>query len=127
MVSLLWASLGPVTAVTADAGPADASYLILHHEGGATSTVTVSQGAGEAAAGFEAFVWGGAGRSAAPAGASDPLPPLRTALAELSATSGRGGPITRVTRGSAGTWAASSPRPSARSTSGARMWVKPRR
>ena len=83
VISVLWASLGPVTAVTADAGPADASYLILHHEGGATSTVTVSQGAGEAAAGFEAFVWGGSGRSAAPVAASDPLPPLRTALAEL--------------------------------------------
>jgi predicted dehydrogenase len=85
VISVLWASLGPVTAVTADAGPADASYLILHHEGAATSTVTVSQSAGEAAAGFEAFVWGGSGRSAAPAGAADPLPPLRTALAELAA------------------------------------------
>ena len=59
--------------------------LILHHQGGATSTVTVSQAAGEAAAEFEAFVWGGSGRSAAPAGASDPLPPLRTALGELVA------------------------------------------
>ena len=92
VISVLWASLGPVTAVTADAGPADASYLILHHEGGATSTVTVSQGAGKAAAGFEAFVWGGSsGRSAPPQGASDPLPPMRTALAELAgnARSGR--------------------------------------
>src|SRR5437763_1528202 len=47
-VSLLWAALGPVTAVTADAGPADVSHLILHHEGGASSTVTVSQCGGEA-------------------------------------------------------------------------------
>ena len=85
VISLLWASLGPVTSVTADAGPADVSHLILHHQGGATSTVTVSQSAGEAAAGFEAFVWGGSGRSAAPAGATDPLPPLRTALGELAA------------------------------------------
>jgi predicted dehydrogenase len=85
VVSLLWAGLGPVTAVTADGGPADVSYLILHHQGGATSAVTVSQNAGEAAAGFEAFLWGGSGRSAAPEGANDPLPPLRTALAELAA------------------------------------------
>ena len=35
MISLLWAALGPVTSVTADAGPADVSHLILHHEGGA--------------------------------------------------------------------------------------------
>jgi predicted dehydrogenase len=84
VISLLWAGLGPVTAVTADAGPADVSHLILHHQGGATSAVTVSQNAGEAAAGFEAFVWGGSERSTAPAGASDPLPPLRTALGELA-------------------------------------------
>jgi predicted dehydrogenase len=90
VVSLLWAALGPVTAVTADAGMADVSHLILHHEGGATSAVTVSQGAGETAAGFEAFVWGGSGRSAAPAGATDPLPPLRTALAELAANARSG-------------------------------------
>jgi predicted dehydrogenase len=83
VISVLWASLGPVTAVTADAGPADVSYLILHHEGGATSTVTVSQSAGEAAAGFEAVMWGGSSRSVAPVAADDPLPPLRTALAEL--------------------------------------------
>ncbi len=93
VISLLWASLGPVTSVTADAGqgPADVSYLILQHQGGATSVVTVSQSGGEAAAGFEAYVWGGSGRSPAPAAADDPLPPLRTALAELAqnARSGR--------------------------------------
>ena len=57
MISLLWAALGPVTSVTADAGPADVSHLILHHEGGASSTVTVTQNGGEAAAGFEAYLW----------------------------------------------------------------------
>jgi predicted dehydrogenase len=92
VISLLWASLGPVTPVTADAGPgpADVSYLILHHQGGATSVVTVSQSGGEAAAGFEAYVWGGSGRSPAPAAADDPLPPLRTALAELAANARSG-------------------------------------
>jgi predicted dehydrogenase len=90
MVSLLWASLGPVTAVTADAGPADVSYLILHHQSGGTSAVIVSQSAGEQAAGFEGYVWGSSGRSAAPAGAADPLPPMRTALAELAANARSG-------------------------------------
>jgi predicted dehydrogenase len=85
VIALLWAALGPVTSVTADAGPVDASHLILHHQGGASSTVTVSQNGGEAAGGFEAFLWGSSGRSAAPEGADDPLPPLRTALAELAA------------------------------------------
>ncbi len=82
-----------MTSVTADAGPGpgDVSYLILHHQGGATSVVTVSHRGGEAAAGFEAYAWGGSGRSPAPAAANDPLPPLRTALAELAgnARSGR--------------------------------------
>ena len=42
MVSLLWASLGPVTSVTADRGPADVTHLVLHHQGGATSTTTLT-------------------------------------------------------------------------------------
>ncbi|HEX5300124.1 MAG TPA: Gfo/Idh/MocA family oxidoreductase [Streptosporangiaceae bacterium] len=85
-VSLLWAALGPVTGVTADAGPADVSHLILHHEGGASSTVTVSQHGGEAASGFETFLWGPSGRSAVPGGNSDALAPLGTALSELVAS-----------------------------------------
>lgn len=83
-ISLLWAALGPVTAVTADAGPADVSHLILHHEGGASSTVTVSQHGGEAASGFETFLWGPSGRSAVPGGNSDALAPLGVALGELT-------------------------------------------
>jgi predicted dehydrogenase len=82
-ISLLWVALGPVTAVTADAGPADVSHLILHHQGGTSSTVTLSQSVGEEAAGFEAYLWGPAGRSAVPSGDPGPLPPLRTALDEL--------------------------------------------
>ena len=85
LISVLWAALGPVTSVTADAGPGDTSHLILHHLGGPTSAVTVSQSGGESAAGFEAYVWGGSGRSQAPAGTDDPVVPLRTALTELAA------------------------------------------
>ena len=43
VIALLWAALGPVTTVTADGGPGDVSHLILHHQGGPSSTVTVSQ------------------------------------------------------------------------------------
>ena len=85
VISLLWTALGPVTSVTADAGPADVSHLILHHQGGASSTVTVSQNGGEAAAGFEAYLWSDRGRSVAPRMAPDPVPPLSTALSELVA------------------------------------------
>jgi len=84
VVALLWSALGPVTSVTADPGPADVSHLILHHQGGPSSTLTVSQNGGEAAAGFEAYLWGDSGRSVAPRLMSDPLPPLRTALTELA-------------------------------------------
>jgi len=83
MVSLLWASLGPVTSVTADAGPADVTHLILHHQSGATSTTTLTLSATEEAAGFEAYLWGEHGRSAAPPGSADEATALRTALAEL--------------------------------------------
>ena len=84
VVALLWAALGPVTSVTADAGPADVSYLILHHQGGPSSAITVSQNGGEAAAGFEAYLWSSAGRSMVPRLPPDPVPPLRTALTELA-------------------------------------------
>ncbi len=83
LISVLWALLGPVTSVTADAGLADTCHLILHHQGG-PSTVTVSLSAAEGAKGFEAYAWGEAGRSVAPAATNDPLVPLRTALAELT-------------------------------------------
>ena len=90
MVSLLWTSLGPVTSVTADAGPADVTHLILHHRGGATSTTTVTLSAAEAAAGFEAYVWGESGRLAAPGGDVDQITALSTALSELAANARAG-------------------------------------
>jgi predicted dehydrogenase len=82
-IALLWACLGPVSSVTADAGLADVTHLVLHHRGGATSTVTVSQSVSPAAESFGCYVWGAAGRSAAPGLTSDPVVPLRAALAEL--------------------------------------------
>jgi len=83
-ISLLWAGLGPVESVTADCGAGDVTCLVLHHEGGATSTVTVTLAASEAAEGFELYLWGEHGRSAAPAESGDSALPLRTALAELA-------------------------------------------
>jgi predicted dehydrogenase len=90
MISLLWASLGPVTSVTADPGPADVAHLVLHHQGGATSTTTVTLSATEAAAGFEAYVWGESGRLAAPEGSVGPVMALSTALRELVANARAG-------------------------------------
>jgi predicted dehydrogenase len=90
IVSLLWASLGPVTSVTAEPGPADVTHLILHHQGGASSTATVTLSATEDAAGFEAYLWGEHGRSAAPGNSPDQVAALRTALAELAANARSG-------------------------------------
>jgi len=90
IVSLLWASLGPVTAVTAEAGPGDVTHLILHHQDGASSTATVTLSATEEAAGFEAYVWGEYGRLAAPGNSPDQVAALRTALTELAANARTG-------------------------------------
>ncbi len=85
LVSLLWASLGPVRDVTADAGPGDVTHLILHHEGGASSAMTVTLGAAGVSDGVELWLWGEAGRSSAPGQTSDPIGALRRALTELAA------------------------------------------
>ncbi|MGD0082794.1 MAG: Gfo/Idh/MocA family oxidoreductase [Acidimicrobiales bacterium] len=83
-ISLLWACLGPVVHVTADAGLADVTHLVLHHESGATSTVTVTLSASSAAEGFNLYVWGEHGRSAAPGETDQPETALRVALTELA-------------------------------------------
>ena len=90
LISLLWASLGPVRSVTAQAGPADVTNLILRHEPGATSTVTVTLNAPESAELADLFLWGEAGRSAAPVETDQPVIPLRTALTELAANARSG-------------------------------------
>lgn len=84
VVSLLWACLGPVISVTADAGRADLTHLVLHHEGGATSTATLTVGASEAADGFDLQLWGQHGRTSVPQLADDPTGALHVALTELA-------------------------------------------
>jgi predicted dehydrogenase len=85
LVGMLWACLGPVAEVTAVAGKADVTHLVLRHDTGVTSTVTCTQSAPEAAAGATVFVWGEAGRSVMPAALVDAVAALRTAAAELMA------------------------------------------
>jgi predicted dehydrogenase len=85
VLSLLWASLGPVTRVSATGGAGDLTHLVLTHEGGATSTATVTLGAPSAAAALNLYVWGEAGRSVMPITPPDPVECLRTAVTELLA------------------------------------------
>lgn len=91
VISLLWPILGPVESVTADTGRGDLTHLVLHHEGGATSTATLTLGAPEAADSFDLQVWGERGRVSLPPLADDPTSALQAALAELvsNARSGR--------------------------------------
>jgi len=90
LVGMLWACLGPVTEVTAVPGKADVAHLVLRHSSGATSTVTTTQSAPEAAAGVTLFVWGAAGRSLMPAELVDSVAALRTAAAELTGAAAAG-------------------------------------
>jgi predicted dehydrogenase len=90
VISLLWASLGPVRSVTAQAGMGDVTHLILHHQPGVTSTATVTLNAPASAGLADLFLWGEAGRSAAPLETAQPVPPLRTALTELAANARSG-------------------------------------
>jgi hypothetical protein len=87
---MLWACLGPVSAVTAIAGKGDVAHLVLRHASGVTSTTTTAQDAPEAAVGTTVFVWGQAGRSIMPAEAVDPVAALRTAAVELIAGASAG-------------------------------------
>ncbi|HEY6296032.1 MAG TPA: Gfo/Idh/MocA family oxidoreductase [Streptosporangiaceae bacterium] len=90
LVSLLWASLGPVTSVLADAGPVDVTHLILHHQGGASSAVTVTLSAAEQTEYPETYLWGASGRSVAPIGSPHAVTQMRTALTELAANARSG-------------------------------------
>jgi predicted dehydrogenase len=65
-LSTLSAALGPVASLTAVGGEGDLVDLVLRHESGMTSTVSLTQFAPPAAEGFEAVVWGEAGLSAMP-------------------------------------------------------------
>jgi predicted dehydrogenase len=95
VISMLWPALGPVVTVTADAGLGDVTHLILHHDSGATSTVTVTLSARGTAEGFELTIWGEPGKSAAPDETNQPVIPLRTALTELAGNA-RSGQVTHL-------------------------------
>lgn len=90
LVSLLWASLGPVRSVTAEAGLGDVTHLVLHHEDRVTSTVTVTLNVPMSAGLAELYLWGEAGRSVAPVETAQPVVALRTALTELAANARSG-------------------------------------
>lgn len=88
-LSLIVPVLGAVTEVSAARGVRDTTYLVLGHDSGAMSTVTVSIDAPPGAGVVEATVWGRPGRSTMPPGDDPPEVALRLATDELIAAAGR--------------------------------------
>lgn len=90
-VAALLRTLGPVTHLTVDAGTADLTYLVLHHEGGASSAATLTLSAPDAADGFSLQLWGPAGRSDLPIDTVVSRDAATVAVGELAelATTGR--------------------------------------
>ena len=92
-LSTLGAALGPVVSVRAVGGDGDLVTLVLRHESSASSTVSLTQFAPPAAAGFEAVVWGESGLlPMPPRPESEPSIPFATAAEELVAAAASGEP-----------------------------------
>lgn len=91
-LALLVPALGPVVAVQAGGGSGDTVHLVLHHEGGVASTVTVSSSVTPMSAGTETFVHGEAGRLVLlPDPVRPPLDACGTAISDLMAAALTGG------------------------------------
>ncbi|HET7518750.1 MAG TPA: Gfo/Idh/MocA family oxidoreductase [Actinomycetes bacterium] len=84
MLSLALPTLGPVERVAAGSGLGDTVHLVLHHRGGASSTLTLSQTVPAAAEGIDFRLWGPEGRAAAPAFQLEHLVALEAAIGELT-------------------------------------------
>jgi predicted dehydrogenase len=87
-LAMLTAALGPITSVQATAGVRDLVHLLLRHEGGATSTASVTLTAPDAATDTSLELWGPAGWTRMPSGPRERVGAARTALGELMAAAG---------------------------------------
>ena len=82
-LSVLWTTVGPIASVAAHAGAGDLRHLVLTHASGATSTVSLTLRAPDAADGFSTTLWGEQGRVFVPVDDVDSLAALTVALDEL--------------------------------------------
>ena len=90
-LSLFVPALGPVVSVQAGAGLRDTVHLVLGHESGVASTVTVSHTVAPMSEGMEIFVHGDAGRSALLPEEGAANRAFAVAIDELTAAAGAGG------------------------------------
>mgnify|MGYP006322893141 FL=1 len=61
-LSVLWTTIGPVREVHAVAGTGDLVHLVFEHDGGRTSTASMTLHAPDPADGFSTVLWGPSGR-----------------------------------------------------------------
>src|SRR4029450_4108034 len=85
LLALALPTLGPVERVTAGAGLGDTVHLVLRHQSGASSTLTISQTVPEAAEGIDFQLYGPEGRSAVPPFPLAHLVALEEAIGQLVA------------------------------------------
>jgi predicted dehydrogenase len=90
-LSLLVPALGAVTSVQAGGGTGDTVHLVLQHDSGAASTVTLSHTVAPLSTGIEFFVHGDAGRLVLLPDTGSPVDALRVAADELTAAALTGG------------------------------------
>jgi predicted dehydrogenase len=90
-LSLFVPTLGPVVAVQAGAGLRDTVHLVLHHESGSASTVSLSHTVAPLSSGIEFFVHGDAGRLVLLPETQSPQEAYAVAVDELTAAAVTGG------------------------------------
>jgi predicted dehydrogenase len=90
-LSVLVPALGPVVAVQATAGRGDTVHLVLVHDSGSTSTVTLSLTVARMSSGTEFFVHGDAGRLVLLPENGLPVDAFTVAVDELQAAALTGG------------------------------------
>lgn len=82
-LAMLTAALGPVNHVTAAGGPGDLVHLVFHHQGGTTSTASLTLDAPTQAINVELSLWGSSGLSSMPRGNASVDDAFALALHEL--------------------------------------------
>jgi predicted dehydrogenase len=90
-LSLFFPALGPVVSVQAGAGLRDTVHLVLTHESGVASTVTLSHTVAAMSTGIEFFVHGDAGRLVLLPETGSAVEAFGTAVDELTAAALTGG------------------------------------
>ncbi len=117
LVALLWSALGPVTRSAPTAARGEVTHLVLHHAGGAASSVSITMSVPERAEFFELFLWGAGGRSAVRREAGDavaPAPDRADRTGRLCQGRRRGSSVRRVIRPRRGARARRRPAPAGR-------------